>query len=81
MYIYIYIYVIKTMCPPGYHHNSFVATCELGDMMYGYTLLVLLCQRVLKKLSKKHNISVQSDPRHTECSQSDKIYIILILLL
>ena len=28
MYIlYIYIYVImKTMCPPGYHHNGFVAT-------------------------------------------------------
>ena len=27
IYIYIYIYVImKTMCPPGYHHNGFVAT-------------------------------------------------------
>ena len=25
--IYTYIYVImKTMCPPGYHHNGFVAT-------------------------------------------------------
>ena len=27
----IYIYVImKTMCPPGYHHNGFVATHALG---------------------------------------------------
>ena len=26
IYIYIYIYAImKTMCPPGYHHNDFVA--------------------------------------------------------
>ena len=31
------IYVImKTMCPPGYHHNGFVATHALGHMMYGY---------------------------------------------
>ena len=38
IYIYIYIYVImKTMCPPGYHHNGFVATHVLGHMMYGYT--------------------------------------------
>ena len=27
IYIYIYIYVImKTFCPPGCHHNGFVAT-------------------------------------------------------
>ena len=33
--IYIYIYAImKTMCPPGYHHNGFVATHVLGHMMY-----------------------------------------------
>ena len=31
---------MKTMCPPGYHHNGFVATHALGHMMYGYTLLV-----------------------------------------
>ena len=31
------IYVImKTMCPPGYHHNGFVATHALRYMMYGY---------------------------------------------
>ena len=30
-----YIYVImKTMCPPGYHHNGFVATHALGHMMH-----------------------------------------------
>ena len=28
---------MKTMCPPGYHHNGFVATHALGHMMYGYT--------------------------------------------
>ena len=31
IYIYIYIYAImKAMCPPGYHHNGFVATVHLG---------------------------------------------------
>ena len=37
MYIYIYIciYVImKTMFPPSYHHNGFVANYALGHMMY-----------------------------------------------
>ena len=24
---------MKTMCPPGYHHNGFVATRALGHMM------------------------------------------------
>ena len=28
-----------TMCPPGCHHNGFMATPELGHRMYGYTLL------------------------------------------
>ena len=27
--------IMKTMCPPGYHHNGFVATHALGHMMYG----------------------------------------------
>ena len=26
---------MKTMCPPGYHHNSSVVTHALGHMMYG----------------------------------------------
>ena len=32
--------IVKTMCPPGYHHNDFVAAHALRRMMYGYTLLV-----------------------------------------
>ena len=26
--------IMKTMCPPGYHHNDFVANDALGQMMY-----------------------------------------------
>ena len=34
IYLYIYVYVImKTMYPPGYHHNGFVATHALGHMI------------------------------------------------
>ena len=39
---------MKTMCPPGH---------ALGHMMYGYTLLVPMNQRVLNKQSKERNIS------------------------
>ena len=49
--------IMKTMCPPGYHHNGFVATHALGHMMYGSTLLVPMNQRVLNKQSKERNIS------------------------
>ena len=28
---------MKTICPPGYHRNGFVATHALGHMMYSYT--------------------------------------------
>ena len=50
---------MKTMCPPGYHyhHNGFLATHALGHMMYSYTLLVRMNQRVLKKRSKESNKS------------------------
>ena len=35
IYVYVYVFVImKTMCPPGYHHNGFVATYTLGHIMY-----------------------------------------------
>ena len=49
------IYVImKTMCPPGYHHNGFVATHALGHMMYGFELctnvyLMYLCEMTKEK--------------------------------
>ena len=29
--------IMKTMCPPVYHHNGFVTTHALEHMMYGYT--------------------------------------------
>ena len=48
--------IMKTMCPPGYHHNGFVATHALGHMMYLYTLLVPVKQRVVNKLSKERNL-------------------------
>ena len=44
---------MQTMCPPGYHHSGFVGTHALGQMTYGYTLLVPVNQRVLNKLSKE----------------------------
>ena len=28
-----------TMCPPGYYHNGFMATPELGHRMYIYMVL------------------------------------------
>ena len=60
IYIYVIIKVTETKCPPSYRHNGFVATHALQHMhmMYGYTLLVLLNQRVLlNKPSIEHNIS------------------------
>ena len=54
VFIYFNVYA---MCPLSYHHNGFVATHTLGHMMYGYTVLVPMNQRVLKKQSKEHNIS------------------------
>ena len=52
---------MKTMCYPGYHHNSFVATYVLGHIMYCYTLLVPMKERVLNKLNKECNISGYCD--------------------
>ena len=56
MYIYIYINIIKAICPPHYHHNGFVATHALGHFMYNYTLLVPVKPRVSNKQSKVCNI-------------------------
>ena len=44
---------MKTMSPPSYHHNGFAATHALGHMMYSYTFLVPMNQRVLNKLRKE----------------------------
>ena len=32
---------MKTMCPPGYHHNGFVATHALGHMMYRFIYIYI----------------------------------------
>ena len=56
LYVHVYAFM-KTMCPPGYHNNDFVAIHAFGHMMYGYILLVPMNQSVLKKLIKERNIS------------------------
>ena len=48
------------MCPYSHHLNGFVATHALGHIKYGYTFLVPLKQRVLKKLRKKCYSTTQS---------------------
>ena len=56
-YMYIYIYAImKTMCPPSYHHSSFVAT-HARRHVGSWTLLVPMNQRVLNKQIKKCNLN------------------------
>ena len=63
------IYVImKTMCTPGYHHNGFVETQELGHVMYGSILLVPMNQRMLNRQSRSVILVVISDSRKTVCS-------------
>ena len=76
-----YIYAImKTVCPPGYHHNGFVTIHEHGHIMYGYTLLVPMNQRLLNKLSKERNISVHKWST-TQDSGGHIIFIITYTLL
>ena len=65
--------IMKTMCPPSYHHNGFVATHALGHMMYVYTLLVPINQRVLRNLSKEHNISGHKSSHKSHRSKMSKI--------
>ena len=52
----------KILCSPGYHHNAFVATEVLGQLyivwlIYSYTLLVPMNQKVLNKLNKECNVN------------------------
>ena len=61
------IYVImKITCPPGYHHNGFVASHAFGHIIYGYTLLAIMNQRVHNKLTRNVIKLVINDPLHTE---------------
>ena len=48
---------MKTLCPPGYHHNVFVATHTIGYMIESYRLLLLMNQRLLYKPIKERNVS------------------------
>ena len=51
----LYIYAImKTMCPPGFHHNGFVATHALGLMMYGswWCTKVYHCHKAIVVLTR-----------------------------
>ena len=67
---------MKTMCPPGYHHNGFVATHVLGHMMYDYTLLVPMNQHIYYA----HLASVRFE--HSVCRGSlMTTYITLLALL
>ena len=47
-YLYVCIYIEQFVCHPSYHHNDFLATHALEHMMYGYTLLALINQSMLK---------------------------------
>ena len=65
---------MKTMCPPGYHHNGFVATHALGHIMYLGTTVYhvpkcMSCHKAIVVITGRAN-----------CFQ-DYIYIMLILLL
>ena len=42
LYIYNHEKQMKTMFPPSYHHNGFVATHALGHMIY-ILLLIISC--------------------------------------
>ena len=56
---------MKAICPPSYNRSGFVVTHALGHMMYACTLFVPMNQRVLKKLSKEHNISNHKWVKHS----------------
>ena len=58
MYKNLYMYVImKTICPSGYYHNSFVATHAPGLQHLRLYVAGTNKARVLKKQNKKRNIS------------------------
>ena len=55
------IYVImKTMCPPGYHHNGFVATHALGHIMYGYVPKCKSCHKAIVVITGRAHCGLNS---------------------
>ena len=76
------IYVImKTMCSPSCHHNDFVATHALKHMIYVYTLLLPMNQRVLNKLSKENNRSGHKWPTTHRVLKSHRSNMSIIYML
>ena len=53
---------MKTMCPSGYHNNGFMESHSPGRIMYSYTFLIPMNQRVLNRLSLEHNIGGHKSP-------------------
>ena len=52
---------MKTMCPPSYHHNDFVATHALGHMMYGYIYIyiyIYLAVYIMSTVRKLRNFYI-----------------------
>ena len=55
------------MCPPGYHHNGFVATHAHGHMMHGYHIYIYIYIYILSILksfetSLNKNCERESNP-------------------
>ena len=46
---------MKTMCPPGYPHNGFVATHSLRQMMYGYIMCTkcMSCHKAIVVIAER----------------------------
>ena len=54
-YLFHFLEIIKTMCPPGYHHNGFVATDALGHMyldnsVFGHFSCGVSCSQSIRML-------------------------------
>ena len=64
--------IMKTICPPTYHYNGFVATHALGHMMYSCAI-----HRVTKCMSYHKAIVVTTGREH--CFY-DHIYILYFLM-
>ena len=67
--------VMKTMCLPSYQHNDFAVTHALGQMMYRYTLLVPMNERMLNKPSIECNISGCKWSNDPENFQEDSVSV------
>ena len=44
---------MKTMCPPGYHHNGFVATHALGHITIHHVPKCMSCHKAIVVITGK----------------------------